>query len=168
MDIYSTIDPWLKVLQNTELATAIREEDVFFPWIESVHVLALVVVVGSIAILDLRLLGKKLMDRPVVDLISNLLPITWIAFMIAAVSGGLLFSSKAIIYIHNNYFLLKIVFLMLAACNMLYFHFFTQRNVYTWGRAHAIPPKSAVIAGILSLCLWAFIVGFGRWIGFTT
>ena len=58
----------LKWLEATALATEIRENEFLFPWIESVHVLAIALVVGSIAILDLRLLGSASRDRPAVRL----------------------------------------------------------------------------------------------------
>ena len=54
------LDPGLKWLEATALATEIRENEILFPWVESVHVLAIALVVGSISILDLRLLGLAL------------------------------------------------------------------------------------------------------------
>ena len=51
------MESFLQALQDTSIATAIREGESLFPWIECVHVLALTLVIGSIAIVDLRLLG---------------------------------------------------------------------------------------------------------------
>ncbi len=89
------LDDWLKSLEATGVATLIRENESLFPWIESVHVLAIVTVVGTISIVDLRLLGLASVDRAVGRLTRELLPCTWIAFAIAAFTGALLFSSKA-------------------------------------------------------------------------
>ena len=58
-----TLQPLLHYLQDTPFATAIREGDTLFPWIECVHVLAITFVVGSIAAVDLRLLGLASRDR---------------------------------------------------------------------------------------------------------
>src|SRR6202022_4881738 len=73
-------DPGLKWLEATALATEIRENEILFPWVESVHVLAIALVVGSISILDLRLLGLPSLDRPVGKLTRDVLPCTWVAF----------------------------------------------------------------------------------------
>jgi len=51
--------------ENSAVADAIRENDVLFPAIESVHVVAICLVVGSILVLDLRLLGFASIRRPV-------------------------------------------------------------------------------------------------------
>lgn len=162
------IDAMLKSVEGWGFATAIREGDVLFPWIESVHVLAIVLVVGSIAMVDLRLLGWTSRTRAVRELADEVLPITWMAFVVAVITGGLLFCAKATIYGHNTHFLLKMAALLFAGVNMLIFQKITYRNVANWGApAHALPP-AARVAGGLSLLLWVFIVACGRWVGFTT
>jgi hypothetical protein len=159
-------DPLLRWLQAMSFPTAIRENDNLFPWIESVHVLAIVIVVGSISIVDLRLLGVASRDRPVGRLMRDVLPWTWGVFALAALSGGLLFSSKAMDYAHNFYFQGKMVLLALAGLNMALFHAFTGRAVERWG-AMAQPPRAARATAAVSLLLWVCVVGFGRWIGFS-
>jgi hypothetical protein len=160
------LDPLLRWLQAMSIPTAIRENDNLFPWIESVHVLAIVIVVGSISIVDLRLLGVASRDRPVGRLMRDVLPLTWSVFALAALTGGLLFSSKAMDYAHNFYFQGKMVLLALAALNMALFHAFTGRAVERWG-AMAQPPRAVKAAAAVSLLLWVCVVGFGRWIGFS-
>jgi hypothetical protein len=160
------VEGLLEWLQNTSIATAIRENDILFPWIESVHVLALVVVVGSISIVDLRLLGLASRERPIGGLLREVLPVTWSAFAIAATAGTLLFSSKAVDYAHNAVFEAKMVLLALAALNMVVFHGFTGRHVDDW-KAGAAAPWAAQLAGLTSLILWIGVVACGRWIGFT-
>ena len=162
------IDAFLKSLETTAIGLAIREGEALFPWLESIHVLAIVLVVGSIAMVDLRLLGWASRDRAVSRVTADVLPITWIAFAVAALTGVLMFLAKAAIYGYNLYFLLKMGFLLLAGCNMLYFHQFTHRGVASWGAADNTPPRAARVAGAVSLSVWVCIVVFGRWIGFTT
>ena len=162
------IESLLAALEGFALSTEIREGESLFPWLESLHVLAIVLVVGSIAMVDLRLLGWASRDRAVNRLTAEVLPITWLAFVVALMTGLLMFCAKATSYGHNIYFLLKIGFLLLAGCNMLFFHKFTHRGVETWGTPNVLPPPAAKIAGGLSLALWVCIVAFGRWIGFST
>jgi len=145
-------------LQNLAFPTLIRESDWLFPTIETVHVLALVLVVGSISMVDLRL--------PISQVMAQALPWTWSAFTAAALAGVLLFSSKAVTYYSDLPFRIKMVCLVLAGINMAYFHRFTHRRLGNSDRG--APPTAAKIAGGISLLLWVVIVGAGRWIGFTT
>src|SRR5882757_5725175 len=94
-------------LQDLSLPTQIRESDWLFPTIETVHVFALVLVVGTIMTVDLRLLGVANKERPFSELAGEMLPWTWVAFAVAAVAGLLMFSSKALTYYANIPFRIK-------------------------------------------------------------
>jgi hypothetical protein len=153
-------------LQNLGFPTQIRESDWLFPTMETVHVFALVLVVGSIMTVDLRLLGLANKERPFSQVASEMLPWTWVAFAIAALAGMLMFSSKALTYYGNIPFRLKMVCLLLAGINMVMFHWLGTRNLAVWDRGR--PPRAAKLAGAASLLLWTTIVAAGRWIGFTT
>jgi hypothetical protein len=156
----------LQSLQDTTIATAIREGESLFPWIECVHVLALTLVIGSIAILDLRLMGLASRDRSVVQTTTSVLPLTWTAFLFAAISGGLLFSSNATTYAHNFYFQVKVALIAVAGVNMATYHLFLNRDADSWQTASLTPLRARLVGGV-SLCLWIAIAAFGRWIGFT-
>ncbi len=160
------IDTLLRAIEATPVATTIREGESWFPWIESIHVLALALVFGSISIVDFRLLGWASLDRAVSRVTGSVLPCTWAAFAVAAVSGALLFSSNAITYAHNTWFLIKFGFLALAGLNMLVFQFGSYRSVASWDSA-VPPPTAARVAGALSLLFWVGVITCGRWVGFT-
>ena len=160
------IDALLRWLEATTIGSTIAENDQLFPWIESVHVLAITLVVGSIFIVDLRLVGVASLDRAAHKLMHEILPVTWGAFMLAAVTGLLLFSAKAVTYGHNSFFLGKMALLALAGLNMAVFHAVSGRDSESWGPASRLPP-AARISGCLSLAIWIAVVACGRWIGFT-
>lgn len=153
-------------LYASGIAEYVRENESAFPWIESVHVLAITIVVGSIAIVDLRLLGYASRDRPVAALTDDVLPCTWTAFLAAVVSGALLFASNAPNYAHNPYFRAKLLLLLLAGLNMAWFQAWAAPALRTQAPGQA-PPWPARLAGALSLLLWIGVVAAGRWIGFT-
>lgn len=153
-------------LQDLSFPTQIRESDWLFPTIETVHVFALVLVVGSIMTVDLRLLGMANKERSYSQVASEMLPWTWTAFGIAALAGMLMFSSKALTYYGNIPFRLKMLCLLLAGINMAMFHWLGTRHLERWDRGR--PPRTARLAGGASLLLWTTIVAAGRWIGFTT
>jgi len=160
------LDSFFQQLYDTGLATAIRESGTLFPTIESIHVLAITLVVGSIGVVDLRLLGVASRRRAVTRLTGEILPITWTCFAIAAITGALLFSSNAVKYTHNTWFLAKMALLGVAGINMIIFHFITSRDIERWDESPNVP-AGVRLAGALSLTLWIAIIVCGRWIGFT-
>jgi hypothetical protein len=161
-----SLEQTLTRLQDLSFPTQIRESDWLFPTIETVHVFALVLVVGTIMTVDLRLLGVANKERPFSQVASEMLPWTWTAFAIAALAGMLMFSSKALTYYSNIPFRLKMVCLLLAGINMMMFHWLGTRHLEAWDGGR--PPRAAKLAGGASLLLWTTIVAAGRWIGFTT
>ena len=141
------LDAIFRWLYATAAAVTIRENESLFPWIESIHVLAITLVVGSIAIVDLRLLGVASLDRTVTRLTKDVLPCTWTAFAVAALTGGLLFISNAVNYAHNFYFQIKILLLVLAGANMLVFHFSRQPRHRELGNLPAGHPAAGAARG---------------------
>jgi hypothetical protein len=160
------LDAALQYLQDTPLASAIREGETLFPWIECVHVLALTLVIGSIAVVDLRLLGLRSRERSVLETTAEALPITWTAFALALVTGGLMFASNAVTYAHNSFFQAKIALIAFAGLNMLGYHLLLGRSAASWHTA-TLTPLRARLAGGISLALWIAVAACGRWIGFT-
>jgi hypothetical protein len=156
----------LQTLQDSGVASAIREGETLFPWIECVHVLALALVIGSIAIVDLRLLGLRARDRSVFATTAEALPITWIAFALALFTGGLLFSSNAVAYAHNSFFQAKMALIAIAGLNMAGYHAFVGRAAASWHTAALTPLRARIVGGV-SLALWIAVAACGRWIGFT-
>jgi hypothetical protein len=162
----SQFQDFISYFEDSGLADSIRENDVLFPLIESVHVVAICLVVGSIFVLDLRLLGLASIHRPVGRLTAAILPVTWGAFAIAVTSGSLLFMSNASKYLANGYFVAKICLIFVAGLNMAVFHVLNAKDLPQWEK-QAVPPLPARLAGALSIMLWIAVVACGRWIGFT-
>ena len=164
--LMNTIIDLLNWLNDSQLAVLISENDYLFPWIESIHVLAITIFFGSLALVDLRLMGLAFLEKTIYRVSEAILPLTWIAFGIALITGSLLFISKAITYSHNAFFLAKMCLLICAGINMMIFQKITGRDMADWGVGNHIP-LSARLAGLISLLLWISIIIYGRWIGFT-
>jgi tryptophan-rich sensory protein len=162
----SQLQDFVAAVEGTAIAESIRESDVLFPLIESIHVIAISLVVGSILVLDLRLLGFASLQRPVNRLTNSILPVTWAAFAIAASTGLLLFISNAGKYLANGYFDAKLCLIVAAGLNMLVFHFISAREMAMWEQEKSAP-VSARVAGALSILIWIAVVTCGRLIGFT-
>jgi len=157
---------FIAFFEDSSLADAIRENDVLFPTIESVHVLAICLVVGSIMAVDLRLLGFASVRHPVSAVTRGILPLTWGAFVVAAASGLLMFIANAAKYLGNGFFIAKLCLIAAAGLNMLVFHFISARDQPRWDVQVRLP-LSARLAGGISMILWIAVVACGRWIGFT-
>ena len=153
-------------LQASSLAVFIHKTAWAFTTIELVHVFAVSLVIGTIAIVDLRLLGLASTKRAFTELARAVLPWTWAAFAVAVMAGSLLFISQASEYFVNTMFRIKIFIIVLAGINMLIFELITVRGVKEWD-TKPIPALPARLAGGLSLALWVLVVIFGRWTGFT-
>jgi hypothetical protein len=113
----------------------------------------------------MRLMGLIWRDRPVTEVAAEMLPWTWTSFVIAAIFGLMLWMSKPLTYFGIAFFDVKMILILLAGINMLYFQFVTFRDVAVWDR-HPIPPPPARLQAALSLGFWLMVVVCGRFIGF--
>jgi hypothetical protein len=156
---------FLNAIEAWPLSETIRSSPWAFPLVEILHVIAIVFVVGSIARVDLRLLGLVWRNRPVTQVSAEMLPWTWSAFLVALITGVLLFLSSASRYVGIIYFDVKMVLIVLAGLNMVLFHFMTYRSVARWN-ADVLPPFPARAAAAVSLVLWLGVITTGRFIGF--
>jgi hypothetical protein len=148
-------------LNDTGPATALRESLWAFPVVETIHVLAITLLAGSIAILDLRLLGVLLRGARVTVVARQVLPVVWTGFAILTASGLLLFAAEAAKSYTNPAFRFKLLLLVLAGLNPLVYYRTVYRRINQWD-AHPKTPLAARIAGGASLTLWAAIIAAGR------
>ena len=161
------IAAWLKWIQETGLAERIRESLLLFPLLESAHVIGLALVFGTIAVIDLRLLGKASAERSFQFMASDILKWTWAGFALTAVTGALMFITNAEGYYSNFYFRIKMLLLVAAGLNMLAFELTAGRKIPQWDRARSAPSPGKAIA-VLSIVIWIGVICAGRMIGFTT
>jgi len=156
---------FMEWLETTPPSVAFHESIWSFPIVESVHVLGLCLFLGMAVLTDLRLLGIAFKRVPVSDLMSRLLPWTWVGAVIMVVSGCVLFLNTPVRYYTNIFLRVKFVMLPLAVLNAWVFHSGIYRRVARWDRE--IPtPKFARFAGAVSLVLWSGVVIAGRMIAY--
>ena len=155
------LSPFFKWLESTQGSVFIRESTMFYPLVETTHVLTLCLFLGLIAMLDLRLLGVGLRGIPVSQVAGRLLPWALFGFSLMAISGLLLFYSGPVKAAANIFFRVKIFMIALTGVNALLFHFTIHRRVAVWDNDPA-PPARAKLAGALSLLLWSGVVICGR------
>lgn len=153
--------PWFEWCEATFIGQAVRDSLWLFPVIQSVHLLALALIGGSVLIVDLRLLGLGLTHHPVADLSSAIRPWFRGSFATMLVSGMMLFSSEALRCYYSPPFWWKMYFLLAASLFAA-----TVHRYATSPSPSGIPPIAARATGIVSLALWTGVGISGRWIAF--
>jgi hypothetical protein len=152
-------------LDQNSVGSTVRQSLWLFPAIETVHLLGMAALVGTITVLDLRLLGWAMPQRPVSQVTARLLPWAWLGFGVQVVTGVLLFSSEAVKIYGNPAFRLKMLLLLLAGIQALIFQTVVSSRLPAWDDRPALPVIAKVM-GLTSILLWLGIVTAGRFIGF--
>jgi uncharacterized protein DUF6644 len=141
--------PWANAMNGPEWA---------FPVVQSVHFMGFALSIGTIAIVDLRLVGIGMRRQTAAQLAADLAPWTLSGIVVMLITGFLLFSADAVVYHVNPSFQFKMICLAAA----LLFHFTVHRRA----TGPQVPPMAAKLAGCLSLALWIAVVAGGRMIAF--
>jgi hypothetical protein len=157
----TTLLAWCQWLYDLPWVVQLEESENLFPIIESVHVLGIGLMAGTIITVDLRVLGLVLRREPVRRIADALLPYTWWGFALMVVTGAPLFAAESVKVIYNPAFQIKLVLLALAAANALVFHATVYRSVDDWGRRAAGPLRARLLAGT-SATLWFAVIVAGR------
>lgn len=151
-------DSFFEWLTTTPWAKAMNGPEWVFPVVESLHFLGLALSVGTIVIVDLRLLRIAMLRQNSNELAADLEIWTRIGLALMLITGPLMFSADGVNYHHNPSFQFKMVCLSLA----LLFHFTIHRRA----TRSATRSLLAKLAGAVSLALWIGVVAGGRMIAF--
>ncbi len=162
MDLISIVQQ----IESSAVGEWMRSSVKAMPTVEAIHVMAIAIVFGTILIVDLRMLGLLDKRRAFSVVCDELLPWTWAAFVVAVITGLLMFAANATTYYENIPFRWKMLALVVAGLNMAIFQFFSSSHKAEWDHAPAAP-VSGRVAAVLSIGLWTAIIFLGRWIGFT-
>ena len=148
-------------LESTRGSVLIHESLWGYPALSTVHVMALTLSVGMVAILDLRLLGVRMARVRVSEIGDRLLPWTAAGFAVVILSGLLLAYADPVRYYPNIFLRIKILVLIAAGVNAWVFHRSVYRDVAEWD-LNAVTPRRARVAGMLSLSFLVVIILAGR------
>jgi hypothetical protein len=136
-------------LNNTEWA---------FPLTECFHITSFALSIGTIVLVDLRMLGLGMKHQTPGQLTRDTGIWTFAGLVIVILSGLLIFSSDPIHYIHNSSFKVKVTLLTLA----IIYNYTIHRKVALSNSSGGV---TALVGGI-SLLMWVGIVFAGLWIAF--
>jgi hypothetical protein len=147
-------------IEGSALGQAMRQWLWLYPTVEIVHLCGIALLVGSIAVLDLRLLGCS-RNLSVRTLAAHVLPWTIGSFLLILPSGLAMFVAHAGDLIASPVFALKICLIMAAGTNAAVFHAGVFRGAARWD-IDVMPPAAARAAAALSLLLWVSVISCGR------
>jgi hypothetical protein len=147
-------------MEASALGQAMRQWLWLYPSVEAVHIIGIAVLVGSILVLDLRLLGFS-RSLPVRRLAAHVLPWSAASFALIVPSGLAMFVAHAGELMANPVFPVKIGLILLAGANAGIFHAGVFRGAAQWD-VDVVPPIAARAAAGLSLVLWLSVIACGR------
>jgi len=150
----------MHAVEATGLGRFMREALWAYPAVETVHIVGLALLFGSIAIVDLRLLGAG-RRIPAAALVGYAVPWSLLGFVVAACSGLLMFTAHAGEYLEQPVFLLKMTLILLAGTNAALLRVGVVQRASAWA-ADAVPPTRVRVAAALSLALWIGVIACGR------
>jgi hypothetical protein len=145
--------------EGTFLGTLVQQSKWSFAVIETVHIMALAVLLGSFLIVDLRLFGLGMRGQTVGEVASQFAPTSWVSFAVMVATGISLYLSEAVKLSTSGPFFYKMVFLCLA----LLFHLTVHRRATNSGNAGT---GLAKVAAGLSLVCWLAVALAGRAIAY--
>lgn len=131
-----------------------------YAWINSAHLLGLVMLVGAIGVVDLRIAGLW-RSLPLPALSRALTPVSLAGLALLVASGALLFAADAESLIRSDTFLRKLVLVALALANAIAFRLLWR------GGLPADPPAAARIMAAASVLLWLTVALHGRMIAYS-
>lgn len=140
------------------ISNPLNESELAFPILECIHIIGFALSIGTIAIVDFRLLGIGMKRQSPSELLKDTSTWTLVGIVIMLFSGLMLFSSDPDMYYLNWAFLIKMACLLLA----IIFNYTIHRNI---ARLDTPPPQGKLVASI-SLALWGAVVFGGIFIAF--
>ena len=136
------------------------------PLVQTIHILAIAMVLSSVGLIDLRLLGWAGVRTTVTDTTRRYVPWIWASLVVLLCTGAILITGEPVRSLTNPTFQLKMLMLLAAVAVTAAFQIAVSRNAPFWDHVpdHGRPVK---IFAIATLGLWLAIAVAGRWIAYT-
>jgi hypothetical protein len=146
-------------------STQLHESYYMYAWIESTHVLTLMVFLGMLCVIDLRMLGLIFPSVPASTIASRLDKPMMLGFAVMIITGFILYFASPVRTTQSVWFRIKVVLLIAAGINALLFRNRMHASSGSWD-LDPKPPKRIRVGAGLSLALWSGVVITGRTIAY--
>ncbi len=151
-------------IESSGLGRMMRESLWAYPIVETLHIIGLATVYGSILVVDLRLLGLS-RGVCVSRLARHALPWTLGAFVLVLCTGLMMFTAHTADFLGNEVFMLKMGLILTAGLNAWLLHRGAMRAAGSWDTG--MPPSRVRWAAALSIALWTGVIACGRFLAYT-
>jgi uncharacterized membrane protein SirB2 len=173
-DLIFALGQWLRTtpltglalgVQKTWLSNAIVSHFWCVPAIQSIHILAIAAVFGSVVMINLRIFQLAGRSRTMTQTVRRYLPWVWWGLLVLLITGiGMVFSDP-VRNLTNPVFFTKMFLILIAIAVSLWFQSSVRRNVARWELTHEGRVLIRTGAGAV-IALWCLIMLCGRWIAY--
>ena len=154
---------WAVRLEGSPLGEWMRSSALAYPVANVVHLLGLVLLVGPIALLDLRLLGLA-RDLPLPRLSRILTAWAVVGLVLLGTAGFLMFAADASPLLANGIMQAKLWVIALGVANAVLFRALWNEHLTRWDLA---PPMLGRAQALASIAIWVTAGVLGRWIAYS-
>jgi hypothetical protein len=161
-----SIQQLLEWLEAPPVGVLIKESAWGFPITVAVHIMGIMLSVGTLVWFDLRLLGVSMTGYQASLVYRRLMPWMFSGFAVMFITGLMLVIAYATAAYSNLYFRIKVLAMVVAAINAFVYHRYTERRIAEWDDS-STPPIGARSAGLVSICVWAIVIMAGRMMSYT-
>ena len=160
---FAAAHPVLEWIRHTSVGEFVRSSSWAFPTLQSLHFIGMTMLVGIVGAIDLRVLGiaRGLPIHP----LHRLLPVAFVGFGLNLITGLMFFAHDPYVYSYNISFRIKVLLILIAGLNALWFRLGVFIDVDKWGPGIDASRLAKVISA-LSLFLWFAVITAGRYIAF--
>lgn len=153
------IDSLVQMIEGSPVNNWILSSQWLWPGMEILHFIGLSLLLGSMLVVDLRLAG--LLRRMNIRATHSLLPWAIIGFCLNLASGVVFLLGDPARYVVNIGFQLKMLLVLIAGINALWFFRRINPQVNSWD-PHGDTPTGAKFVAVLSLSAWFGVLLLGR------
>lgn len=137
----------------------------FPPIIQTVHILGIAVLMGTVVMLNLRVLGLAVRSQLLSEMTARIMPWVWWALISNFISGAFFLFARPYRYFNNPIFGWKVFFLVPAVLLTIYFYWRSNQQTNYWELNQKRIWTSKAIA-LMSLVCWLMVAMAGRWIAY--
>lgn len=149
-------------LSHTAASTMIATKPWIIPAVQTVHIMAVTVVMAPMMMLDLRMMGVAGRRQSISEMADRLIPPVWIALCVLLLTGIILTVGEPARELTSNAFRLKMVLVVLVSLITFFAHHKIKENPTFWEERRS----AAIAIAVVSLLMWLSIATAGRWIAY--
>jgi hypothetical protein len=152
-------------LAQTQISLAIQSHLWVVPTVQSIHIVAIGVVVGAVFIMNLRILGMAWLDQSMMQTTDRFAPWLWTAMVVLLLTGAIMIVGEPVRELLSLSFWLKMTLIAIGTGFAIAFQASLRRQGPRWENTHS-NRKSTQALAVLTLAVWCSVIILGRLIAY--